>query len=241
MSTLNQYVLPMTASRPISTTYQVLKDHAGKNRVIIDTSATPWNNYFDSGAANIFTFISMFTYDYVVYAGSLFFRISRDEVSKRPDLLFAAFEMQFCSRYDEMFSALEDIDDDDDVSVLWKKVVKVEKLVYEFLRLAHFLRTISHLPGAEMVGVGKYTQLLDFVRLHTNGHVHVYAKNMLSDYSAEPVEITYATRDWKCPVCCERGRNSHMCITKRCGHVFHYACLTKTEFPDCPCCRVLDD
>jgi hypothetical protein len=150
--------------------------------------------------------------------------------------MFEAFEKMNFSHLNFTEPAI--VDDEDEITVLWKKIVQVECIIYTFIRLYFFVEVLKEKNGDSSFPLKKYGRLFEFVSMHTQGPIHVIAKKFAFEYSC--MKITTLNRGEKCSICYEHGRNAHSCLTKKCNHQFHVACLLKMESPDCPICRCLD-
>ena len=217
----------------VSTHFETLKTADGTNRIIIDTDEEPWNNTMcDNGTVN--------TIDMIFINIKTIFELHLD-APDQPDKLMAFLS---CKKlYDREIGGIIGVDvvnDDDEVTKLWRSVAQIEAVLHEFVKLCNFIELLSN----NSYNVERYLEmcyLLDFVRLHTKGRFHVLAKKMLFNNSSSFIEVVSTPPKWKCPVCCEGGRNAHMSIEKSCGHIFHVSCILKLRSPECPCCRQLDD
>jgi hypothetical protein len=218
------------STRPHSVSFSTIKDGDGINRVIIDTTDELWSSFFDR-STHVFYKALFGLNPYKNLVSSTVER--KGSINKN---LFTVYEHTHADLLD--FTLPEIVNDDDEIPVLWKKVIQVECILYTFLKLYFFAEVLTEKNRDSSFPIGKYVHLFDFVRLHTSGPIHILAKTMV--YTHSHLTITSLPRGEKCSVCYEHGRNSHSCITKRCGHQFHLACDMKVQSPECPCCRFLD-
>jgi hypothetical protein len=217
------------SERPHSVSFSTLKDSDDVNRIIIDTTEQPWLNMERYRTTyNIFYGLSVYN--------NLKHLIEGRYKGLHNKIMFNEFEKLNAMKLN--FTEPDIVDDEDEIAVLWKKIIQVECIIYTFIRLYFFIEVLKKRNGDSSFPLKKYSRLFEFVSLHTQGPIHVLAKSFVFEYSC--MEITMLNRGEKCSICYEHGRNSHFCNTKMCGHQFHVACLLKMQSPDCPICRRLD-
>lgn len=223
----------------VSTSFETLKTADGKNRIIIDTDEAPWNDTMsDDGKVNE-NYAALINMQLIIemYQATKTF----EENPARKLRAFILCKKLF-KKEDGGIIGVDVVNDDDEVSELWRKVKQIEAVLNEFVNLCNLIDRLNK-NGCNAVVIDRCFELcylLDFVRLHTKGRFHVLSKKMLFDNSSSVISVVSTVPTWKCSVCCERGRNAHLSVKKGCGHVFHVSCALKTRAPECPCCRTLD-
>jgi hypothetical protein len=201
---------------PISESFSTLVDSKGKNRIIIDTDAHPWTTIGNELATNAIQQIEK--------TMSLF---SQRTDSDETFMLFYGLTFPV----PEIFEV--DVDGDETIEVLWKKVHQIEMYIVAFLRFMHVIQNKDL-----NVSFSPYIDLACIVRNHTRGHIYKMANLVVN--GAATVKITDAPRGWCCPICCEVRGMSHMCHSFSCGHQVHYGCMIEMMSSECPICRALD-
>ena len=215
---MTEFIDEVPSVRPLSNVFTTVKDSDGVNRLIIDTSEKPW--------CDLLTLSKLYDVCYSVIGN----------MDDSPQELFYAYVRVHGARLNFVEPAI--IDDDDSIAVLWAKVVDVESVLHEFLHFTFFVEFLLRMDETCNLRIGEYIRIFDYVRAHTSGPLHVIAKKMTYTHSC--LAITSMARGQICSICYEHGRNAHMCITKRCGHIFHLDCHLKVQSPECPCCRSLE-
>lgn len=232
-----------TAQHPQSNSFVTRADRYGKNRIIIDTNDTPWNYQIQSETIVIVNGEIM-TAPYISVATmvTLISVAARLEIESLENTTFITL---FNRIYGDFVMALldgqdTDITEDMSVVVLWQHVRLVERVLSVFLKLWYLVYELDNLDRQARFLLQTYIPLYKYIARHTSGTVHIFAKKMIESYDPAPIPLVSMPRGWKCGICCE-SKNSHSCFTLSCSHVFHYACLQKIEFPECPLCRTLID
>ena len=209
-------------NEPVSRAYSLLKDMNGVIGMVISTDEKPWSEFFDEWLKNV--------YD---EAYSKLADLDKETLASK---MFVAYKHVHAERLN--FKEPDVILEEDEGIVLMKKLVQVEEIVIDFLQLYFFYNFLKKKDQTFVSSIGEYIRLFQFVSKHTSGTIHVIAKNLVMTYSY--TDITQLARGKVCPVCCSHGHNSHLCITKKCGHTFHLTCYLQVQSPECPCCRSIE-
>ena len=211
-----------SAIRPCSEEFQTLVDSNGNNRIVINTDKNPWTDpWNDPRTAPLLTLKQIFLAKCIMY--NRHYNLG-DGISNTHIGMYIAARVT-------SLDLSEDVSENDTIGELWAKVRAVEDAIKFFIEFDAYAdgNYRLHEPHLDVV---------QFVCRHTCGYVYKRALAILNEFLVH--DVTVAPRGWKCPICCEKYGESHMCHAFSCGHLVHFSCKTGMLSGECPVCRTLD-
>ncbi len=226
-------------SAPLSEVFETLKTISGQNRVVIDTESSPWRSLCKRQSLDreIFEIISNANTTILLkdFRRKFLPGTSEEEFFQSGSMLMNAYFV--VKKLDAIHADV--VKDDDSIDRLWEKVKQVESVLYEFLHFQVFCEKYIFTLGKDTLMPNKLFELFAFVKAHTKGRMHTSAARGVFEIGM--LNTVDPPRRWKCAICYEGVRKSHLCFENQCGHVFHISCDLSLKSPECPLCRSIDD